>query len=91
MMVIEPSVLAPYLPTRAAPFLLFWVVDLQVFFDHARDQFPEARCGQHRGPDFSPAASPDSGTTRPAAPSAGGDATPASSSPGMSTADRRVR
>src|SRR6266446_2750630 len=81
MMVIEPSELAPFLPARAAPFLHRRLVDLQVLFDHACDQLPEPRCAQYRGLDFFPAASPDSGTTRPSAPGSGDDARQSSSAP----------
>src|SRR4051812_16469112 len=65
MMGREPSDLDSSQPPGAAPALYRRIVDLQMLLDRTRDQLTHLRCGQRGGPDFSPAASPDSGTTRP--------------------------
>src|SRR4051812_4430775 len=80
-MLVEPRELVSFLPTRAAAFLLRRSVDLEVLLDRSRDQLPQLGRRQRSSPDFSPAASPDSGTTRRAVPGFGGDARRSSSSP----------
>src|SRR6516165_859175 len=80
-MMIEPGLLVAAQPSRAAPALGSQQVGLQIFFDRSGDQLAELRDGQRGGPDFFPAASPDSGTTRPAATNFDDDARPSSSAP----------
>src|SRR4051794_37544520 len=52
-----------------------------MILDHARDEILKLRQRQRRGPDFFPAASPGSGTTRPAATGSDDDARKSSSDP----------
>src|SRR4051794_31127589 len=80
-MVIEPRGLVAAQPPGTPTALDRRIVDAQVLLDRSREQLTQLRQRQRGGPDFFPAASPDSGTTRPAAPGLGGDATRASSSP----------
>src|SRR5512135_2821682 len=81
-MMIKPRQLVPFQPARAAAALNDRMVDVEVLLDRTRDQLPQARGGQHGGPDFSPAASPGSGTTRRAAPGFDDGARRPRSSPG---------
>src|SRR5579862_7504752 len=80
-MVIEPSNLVAAQPSCAAAALHQRIVDVEVRLDRAGDQLMQLGRGQRGGLDFFPAASPDSGTTRPAATGFGDDATRPSSSP----------
>src|SRR4051812_38098657 len=57
------------------------MIDAEVTFDHPRHEIVKLRNRQRGGPDFFPAASPRSGTTRPAAPGSDDDATRSSSDP----------
>ncbi len=66
-MVIEPGLLVATQPAGASTTEHRGNVYPEVFLDQARKQLPQLRRRQRRGPDFSPAASPDSGTTRPTA------------------------
>ena len=81
-MVIKPSDLVAPQPPCTAAALYRRIVDVEVFLDRTRDQLSQLRRRQHGGPDFSPAASPDSGTTRRAGPGFGDDARRSSSAPG---------
>src|SRR6516164_5494128 len=80
-MMIEPGLLVATQPTRTAATPGSQQVGPQIFFDLSGDQLAQLRDGQRGGPDFFPAASPDSGTTRPAATNFDDDARPSSSAP----------
>ena len=80
-MIIKPSNLVASQPSCAAAALHQRIVDVEVLLDRARDQLMQLWRGQRGGLDFFPAASPDSGTTRPAATGFGDDARLSSSSP----------
>src|SRR5271168_4605214 len=80
-MVIKPSDLVPLQPPCTAAALHQRIVDIEIILDRTRDQLMQLGRGQCGGLDFFPAASPDSGTTRPAAPGFGDDAIRSSSSP----------
>src|SRR5438270_13874209 len=79
---MEPCLFVPYQPTCAAASDQDWIVDIETFLDGTGDQLPQLRGRQSGGPDFFPAASPGSGTTRQAATGSGGDATLSISLPG---------
>src|ERR1700729_2141355 len=81
-MVIQPGLLDTSQPACAPTTQRPRLVHPEMLFDQARQQLPQLRHRQRRGPDFSPVAPPDSGTTRPAATGPDGGASPASSSPG---------
>src|SRR5205823_3023604 len=66
-MVIKPSDLVAAQPSCTAAASHQRIVDVEVLLDRARDQLMQLWRGQGSGLDFFPAASPDSGTTRPAA------------------------
>src|SRR6516165_6301846 len=57
-MVIEPRLFVAAQPTGTAAALLAQFVDVQPCPNEPRDELPELRRRQCRGPDFSPAASP---------------------------------
>src|SRR4051812_2445966 len=80
-MEIESCFLDPLQPPRTATTTHFRVVDLQVFLDHSGNQLPQLRVRQRRSPDFSPAAFPDSRTTRPTSTTPDDDATQSNSAP----------
>src|SRR5271155_4731552 len=81
-MMIQPGLLVATQPASASTTQRRRLVHLEVVFDQARQQLPQLRHRQRRGPDFFPAASPDSGTTRPAATGFDDGASLASFSPG---------
>src|SRR4051794_262682 len=78
---IKPRALVAAQPPGTAAALDRRIVDVQVLLDRSREQLAQLRTRQRGGPDFFPAASPLSGTTRPAAPGLGDDANRPSSSP----------
>src|SRR3954451_9464598 len=81
-MMIKPSILVAPQPARAAAPLHRRMVDVEVLLDRTGDQSPQLRTCQRGGLYFSPAASPDSGTTRQEGPGFDHDARLSSSSPG---------
>lgn len=72
---IEPGLLVATQPAAASTTECGWDVHRKVILDQAREQLPQLRCRQRGGPDFFPAASPGSGTTRPKATGSDDDAT----------------
>ena len=81
-MAVQPSLFVSTQPACAAAAERGRGVGVEMHLDQTRDQVAQLWRRQRRGPDFFPAASPDSGTTRPAATGSDGGATPANSSPG---------
>ena len=81
-MMIKPRRLVASQPARAAAPLHRPMVDVEVLLDRTSDHLPQLWTCQRRGLYFSPAASPDSGTTRQEGPGFDDDAKLASSSPG---------
>src|SRR5512144_575777 len=66
-MVIEPGLLVAAQPAGAAAAQRGRRVRVEMGLDQPGDQLPQLWCRQRGSPAFSPAASPSSGTTRPAA------------------------
>src|SRR5512135_2411162 len=79
--VVQPGRLVSAEPAGAPATASRRMVDAEVLLDRSRDQLPQLRIRQRGGLDFFPAASPDSGTTRPAATGSGDDARQSRSAP----------
>src|SRR5512132_3178365 len=79
---VQPGCLVPTKPAGAPATALCRMVDAEVLLDRSRDQLLQSGVRQRGGPDFFPAAPPDSGTTRPTATGSGGGARRSSSAPG---------
>src|SRR5262245_48695426 len=80
--VLEPRFLVPPQPTGHGPADAGRPVATQEPVEYQPDRLPDLRQRQRRGPLFSPAGSPASGTTRPPATAPGGGASPPTSAPG---------
>src|SRR5687767_11304023 len=79
---VEPGLLVPPQPAGHGSAELSRAVAPQQSVDQQPDRLADLRHGQRRGPLFSPAESPGSGTTSRSGTAPGGGATPPTSAPG---------